>query len=140
MPSKYDPFAAQIEPLDPMGEVELLPRALKRSMMWDMVGDDMIRRPEDFGETMASQDVIEREYKDMLTRRRSLLPFGHQIDMAAAMAAVCATDAILTLEEEELDPDEKMEYLAENIKVSAIVTKTVISHMIAKGLIHYGGH
>lgn len=137
---KYDPFAANIEPLDPMGELELLPRALKRSMMWDMVGDDMIRRPEDFGETMASQDVIEREYKDMLTRRRSLLPFGHQIDMASAMAAVCATDAIITLQGEDLDPDEKMEYLAENIKVSAIVTKTVISHMIAKGLIHYGGH
>lgn len=140
MNERYNPFNAHVEPLNPGETVALFPLALRRSMMWDMVSDAMIRNPEDFGETPASDDVLEAEYKDMVTRHRTLDPFGPGIDMYCSLAAYAATRAILVVEPraQSLTEEEREEFLLENTRVSSMVTKSVLSQMLHKGLIHIG--
>jgi len=140
--ARYDPFKAVVEPLDRMDTIKLYPLALQRSMMWDMVGDAMIRNPEDFGENPASPDVLEAEFKELVIRNQLISSFGPNIDMSCVLAATAATRAILTMEPKTQDftEEEKEEFLQENIRVSTMVTKTVLAHMLYKGLIHIGAH
>ena len=142
MPERYNPFTAQVEPLDPGETMALFPLALRRSMMWDMVTDAMIKSPEEFGETPASEDVLEAEYKDMVERHSTLAPFGPGIDMYCSLAAYAATRAILTIEPEtqNFTEEEKEQFLKENTRVSSMVTKSVLSQMLHKGLLHIGAH
>lgn len=140
--AKYDPFKANVEPLDPREGMVLLPLALRRSMMWDMVGESMVKSPEEYGENPASDDVLELEYRDMVMRNRSLEPFGPNIDMACSLATAAAVKA-LSVRNPELEglSDEDLEKLTEeHTQVSTMVTKAVIGQMLSKGLIHYGAH
>lgn len=140
--AKYDPFKANVEPLDPREGMVLLPLALRRSMMWDMVGEAMVKNPEEYGENPASDDVLELEYRDMVMRNRSLEPFGPNIDMACHLATAAAVKA-LSVRNPELEglSDEDLEKLTEeHTQVSTMVTKAVIGQMLSKGLIHYGAH
>lgn len=140
--AKYDPFSAEVEPLNPLDTIALFPLALRRSMMWDMVGDAMIKDPERFGENPASDDVIEAEFKEMVDRNRTLNPFGPGIEMYCSLAAAAATSAVLAIEPKAqgLSEEEKEEFLAENTRISSMVTRTVLGHMLYKGLIHVGAH
>jgi len=140
--AKYDPFKAKVEPLDPAEGMVLLPLALSRSFMWDMVGEAMIKSPEDFGQNPASDDVLELEYRDMVLRNRALEPFGPNIDMACHLATTAAVKA-LSVRSPELSgiSDDDLEKLTEeHMQVSTMVTKAVIGQMLSKGLIHYGAH
>jgi len=139
---KYDPFNANVEPLDPTEGYALLPLALRRAMMWDMVGESMIKSPEDFGENPASQDVLEREYQDMVMRHRALDAFGPNIDMACNLATTAAIQALSVLDPSvaELDEEERDEMTEAHIKVATMVTKSVIGQMMSKGLLHNGAH
>lgn len=138
--AKYDPFKADVEPLNPVDTIALFPLALRRSMMWDMVGDAMIKNPEDFGENPASEDVLEAEYRDTVVRNRMLDPFGPGVEMYCTLAAQAATSAVLAIEPKAqgLSEEEREEFLAENTRISTMITKTVLGHMLHKGLIHIG--
>ena len=138
----YDPFDENIVPYDSSENAELYPNAMLRSCMWDMVGPDMLRNPEKYGESPASPDVAFLEYQDMLSRKRSLVPFGPNISMGCYVAATAATRAVIASEPRaaELTEEEKSNLLTENIRVSIAVTSSVLSHMLKKGLLHYGAH
>lgn len=139
---KYNPFEAIVEPLNPLDTIALFPLALRRSMMWDMVGDAMIKDPERFGENPASDDVIEAEFREMVNRNRMLHPFGPGLEMYCTLAAAAATSAVLAIEPKAqgLTDEEKEEFLAENTRISTMVTQTILGHMLYKGLIHVGAH
>lgn len=140
MDRSYNPFTANIEPLDYMDTMQLMPLAVRRSMMWDMVGDSMVTRPEDFGETPASHDVLEREYQDMVARHQAMASFGPSIDMACNLATTAAVKALTvnnpttsSMSEEDLE-----KLTQEHMRVATMVTKSVIGQMLSKGLIHMG--
>lgn len=140
--ARYDPFKANVEPLDPTEGMVLLPLALRRSFMWDMIGDAMIKSPVDYGENPASDDVLEMEYRDMVMRNQSLEPFGPNIDMACNLATAAAVKA-LSVHNPVLEglSDEDLEKLTlEHTQVATMVTKAVLGQMLSKGLIHYGAH
>lgn len=140
--ARYDPFKANVEPLDPTEGMVLLPLALRRAFMWDMVGEAMLKSPEEYGENPASDDVLELEYRDMVVRNRSLEPFGPNIDMACNLATMAAVKA-LSVRNPLLEgiSDEDLEKLTEeHTQVATMVTKSVIGQMLSKGIIHYGAH
>jgi hypothetical protein len=140
--ARYDPFNAGVEPLNSLDTIALFPLALRRSMMWDMVADAMIKDPERFGENPASDDVVEAEFREMVDRNRMLNPFGPGIEMYCQLAAAAATNAVLAIEPKAqgLSDEEREEFLAENTRISTMVTRTVLGHMLHKGLIHVGAH
>lgn len=140
--TKYNPFEANVEPYDTSENQRFYPNVLNRQCMWDLVGDAMIKEPERFGQFPASPDVTEAEYRDMVDRKRALLPFGHHINHGCMIAATAATTAILAIEPRaaEMTDEEKAAFLAENIRVSSAVANSVISQMITSGLLHYGAH
>ena len=142
MVQRYDPFTAYVEPLDPNEGMALLPLALRRAMMWDMVGESMLKNAEAFGESPASDDVLEREFQDMVMRQNALEQFGPMIDMSCNIAATAAVKALSVLDPSvaELDDDAQEEMAVEHIKVSTMITKSVIGQLMAKGLIHIGAH
>jgi len=110
--------------------------------MWDMVGEAMLKSPEEYGENPASDDVLELEYRDMVLRNRSLEPFGPNIDMACNLATTAAVKA-LSVHNPTLEnlSDEDFEKLTEeHTQVATMVTKSVIGQMLSKGIIHYGAH
>ncbi|WPH58216.1 hypothetical protein SEA_LUCKYSOCKE_139 [Streptomyces phage LuckySocke] len=140
--AKYDPFKAKVEPLDPAEGMVLLPLALGRSFMWDMVGEAMIKSPEEYGQSPASDDVLELEYRDMVLRNRALEPFGPNIDMACHLATAAAVKALSVRNPalEELSEEDLEKLTAEHTQVSTMVTKAVLGQMMSKGMIHYGVH
>lgn len=142
MAKKYDPFTANVEPLDPTEGYALLPLALRRSTMWDMVGESMIKNPEAFGENPASTDVLEREYQDMVMRHHALDPFGPMIDMTCNIATTAAIQALSVLDPSfaSLDDEERDEMTEVHIKVATMVAKSVIGQLMSKGLLHNGAH
>lgn len=120
----------------------LLPLHLRRSMMWDMVGENMVTHPEDFGENPASPDVLDLEFRDMVLRHRALESFGPSLDMACNLATAAAVKA-LTVKSEELSgmSEDDLERLTEeHLQVSTMVTKSVIGQMMSRGMIHIGAH
>lgn len=142
MAQKYDPFKANVEPLDPSEGMALLPLALRRSIMWDMVGASMIHNAQDFGENPASSDVLEMEFNDMVRRHRALELFGPNIDMACNIATNAAIHALSVLDPSvaELSEEEREEMAEVHTKVSTMVTKSVIGQMMSRGMIHPGAH
>lgn len=140
--SKYNPFEANVEPYDTRENVKFYPMVLDRQCMWDLVGDAMIKEPERFDHTPASPEVTELEYRDMVMRKRALLPFGQHVHHGCAIAATAATRAILATEPKaaNLSDEEKAHFLAENIRISTAVTNSVLSQMLTNGLLHYGEH
>lgn len=140
--AKYDPFNANVEPLDPTESMVLLPLALRRSVMWDMVGEAMIKNPEEYGESPASDDVLELEFRDMVMRNRSLEPFGPNIDMACNLATTAAVRALSVRNPvlEGISEDDLEKLTEEHAQVATMVTKSVIGQMLSKGIIHYGAH
>lgn len=140
--SKYNPFEANVEPYDRAENAKFFPMVLDRQCMWDLVGDAMIKEPERFDHTPASPDVVDMEYRDMVMRKRALMPFGQSITHGCAIAATAATRAILAVEPKaaNLSEEERSMFLAENIRISTAVTNSVISQMLTSGLLHYGAH
>lgn len=140
--TKYNPFEAHVEPLDPMDSIKLFPLALRRAMMWDMVGAAMLQNAESFGENPASKDVLEREFQDMVQRHNALEPFGPNIEMACRLASSAAIKALSVLDPNlaELSEADAERLVEEHTQVSTMVTKSVISQMLAKGIIHHGAH
>lgn len=140
--AKYDPFKANVEPLDPREGLEFLPLALRRSMMWDMVGESMLMNPEDFGETPAGTDVLELEFHDMLRRHRALEFFGPNIDMACDIATAAAITAMSAVDPRivELSEEERKEMTLAYTRVATMVTKSVLGQMLSRGLIRPGVH
>lgn len=142
MTQKYDPFKANVEPVNPLETMALLPLALRRSMMWDMVGTSMIHHAEDFGENPASPDVLDREFQDMVKRHKALDIFGPNIEMACNIATTAAIQALAVLDPSvaELSEEEREDMTEAHIKVSTMVTKSVIGQMMAREMIHPGVH
>lgn len=140
--TKYNPFEANVEPYDTSENIRYYPTVLNRQCMWDLVGDAMIKEPERFGQSPASPDVMDAEYRDMVMRKRSLLPLGQHINHGSMIAATAATTAILAIEPKAaaMTDEEKAAFLAENIRVASAVTNSVISQLITNGLLHYGAH
>lgn len=142
MAERYNPFEAKIEPLDPRDTMVLLPLHLRRSMMWDMVGENMVTRPEEFGENPASPDVLDLEFRDMVMRHRSLEAFGPSIDMACHLATAAAVKALTTQNPDlaDMSEDDLEKLTEEHLQVSTMVTKSVIGQMMSRGMIHHGAH
>lgn len=140
MTQKYDPFKANVEPVNPLETMALFPLALRRSMMWDMVGTSMVSNPEDFGENPASSDVLDLEFRDMMMRHKALEIFGPNIEMACNIATTAAIQALAVLDPSvaELSEEERDDMTDAHIKVSTMVTKSVIGQMMAREMIHPG--
>lgn len=100
----------------------------------------MVSNPEDFGENPASSDVLDLEFRDMMLRHKALETFGPNIDMACNIATTAAIQALAVLDPSvaELSEEERDDMTDAHIKVSTMVTKSVIGQMMAREMIHPG--
>lgn len=134
-----DPFEA-VEPVDPIDPWQVLTAQLARSTLWDMIGPAIIERPETFGQTPASPEVLKAEKAEMQERKALLVPFGMDLQMLSYMASESASLALMKTNEE-LDnlPDvDKLKFRSTNIRLGTAIAESVISHMLQTGIIKYG--
>lgn len=139
----YDPFQAVITPLEPLDNEQAVVSHLQRSMMWDIVGPTGIRdRPERFGQNPASQDVMDKEFEEMVLRKNALNSFGFRLPLLTHIAVESASQALLATDPRYsvFTDAEKVQFRMDNSKLATAVTQTVLSHMLQGGLIHVGGH
>lgn len=139
----YDPFDEEIAPLSEIDNWEVLTSMLKRSMLWDLLGPMKIKNsPGKLNIKPASQDVMEAEYKEMLSRKYSLMPLRSELSLMSYIAAESASDALLALDEryKEMTEEERVQFRTHNVAVGAVITDAVLGHLIQEGLLHYGGH
>jgi hypothetical protein len=129
-----------VAPLPAIEPLEIYHARLRRSMMWDLAGPLIPSEPERFGQVPASPDVLEVEFNEMALRKQSLLPLGLSLDIACRTAAEAATMVSLATDKSagELSEEDKMKYLANNVRISEAVTRSVISHFISTGILQYG--
>lgn len=135
---------------DPFDEAELgdydasaLLRSVTRSMMWEFIPPKLMKeRPEDFGQTPASLDVLRAEYGDSIKRQTSVLPLEPSLSILSVAAASAASSVLLELDPnyKEMPEQDKMLFRAHNANLGIAVTKAVLGHLIQEGLIHYGEH
>lgn len=139
----YDPFTAEIAPLEPLDNEQAVISHLQRSMMWDIVGPAGIRKnPERFGQNPASQDVMDKEFEEMVLRKNALSSFGFRLPLLTHIAVESASQALLATDPRySIYTDaEKLQFRMDNARLTTVVTETVISHLLQGGLIHFGGH
>lgn len=129
-----------VEPLPQMEPLEIYHTRLKRSMMWDMVGPRIAADPERFGQAPASNDVLEKEFNEMVVRQQGLLPLGLSLDIACRTASEAATAASLAMrsETDNLTEEEKAKTYADNFFISEAVAKSVLAHFISSGVLKVG--
>jgi hypothetical protein len=135
-----DPFE-DVTPATPLDPWQVLTTELSRSMMWDMIGPEIMRNnPTKYGQNPASDDVLEAEASEMWSRKQSILPFGLDFPFLCYVAAEIASLALIKSDEvlTRMSDDEKMRFRVHNIKLSTAVAESVVSHMLQKGLINYG--
>ena len=135
-----DPFE-EVEPLTPLDEWAVRSTTLQRSMMWDFIGPFKMRdSPEQFGQTPASSDVLEQEYKEMAARYSLLSPFGSQLSLMCYIAAESISQVLLTSDDkyESMSEEEQLQFRMQNVNIGAAITNSVLSHMLQDGLLQQG--
>lgn len=135
-----DPFEDVAAPEMP-NPLEQLTTELSRSMMWDMIGPiNMKDHSDDFGQNPASMDVLEAEAQAMWKRKQALMVFGQDLPLFCTLATEAASNTLITANDNLKNMPEqfKMQYKQDNLRVSALVTASVISHMLQKGMLKFG--
>ena len=138
----YDPFE-DVEPLRPLEDGAVLISLLKRSILWDLIGPDRIRKDsEHFGMAPASPEVFDKEFEEMIRRKYSLLPIRDRLSLMCYIAAESASHALMTGDKKysEMTPEDKLQFRLHNVSLASVVADSVISHMLQDGSLHYGGH
>jgi hypothetical protein len=139
----YNPFTAVITPVEPLDTEAATVSVLQRSMMWDLVGVKGIREePMKYGQNPASQDVIDKEYEEMIVRKSAITALGYQLPLLCHVAVESASQVLMASDPhwEFISPEDKLKFRMHNSKVATAVTESVISHLLQGGLIHIGGH
>lgn len=137
-----DPFE-EVEPLEEIDPLQQLATEISRSMMWDMIGPSFMQKdPKRFGQQPASKDVLEMESKDMWTRKNSLRPFGIDFTFLCYMASEAASYALIGSDNmlSSLSEEDQKSFRFHNYKLGTAIAEAVVSHMLQRGLIHYGEH
>jgi hypothetical protein len=135
-----DPFE-EVSPAAPINPWQELNIRFSRSMLWDMLGPyQMMNNSAQYGQNPASMDVLEAEAKDMMEREYSMLPLGMDFGLLCLIASETASSVLMKNDEDlqHLPQEELMKFRQHNIRLGTTIAKSVVSHMLQKGLIKYG--